>query len=111
MKSRPAEVKDRIAKAGLTHAPVETIDLPPALQFTHNGTVVTRAKRVFGGHRFTDAEVAALLAGETIEIRGPLKTWPWKVDQWDEVIMVRIQPSFLRQCTPSHLVRFRAALG
>ncbi len=64
----PAEVKDRIAKAGLTAPPVETIDLPPALQFTHNGTVVTRAKRVFGGHRFTDAEVAALLAGETIEI-------------------------------------------
>ncbi|WP_458683445.1 hypothetical protein [Prescottella equi] len=30
--------------------------------------MVTHAKRVFGGHRFTDAEVAALLAGEVIEI-------------------------------------------
>ncbi|NKR53060.1 DNA topoisomerase III [Rhodococcus hoagii] len=64
----PAELKGRMDKAGLTRAPVEAIDLPPALQFTHNGTVVTRAKRLFGGHRFTDAEVAALLAGEVIEI-------------------------------------------
>lgn len=29
-------------------------------------------------------------AGETIEIRGPLKTWPWRADEWDEIIMVRI---------------------
>jgi len=26
--------------------------------------------------------------GDKIELRGPLKTWPWKEDQWDEVVMV-----------------------
>lgn len=26
--------------------------------------------------------------GEQIEIRGPLKTWPWQMEQWDEIIMV-----------------------
>lgn len=26
--------------------------------------------------------------GEQIEIRGPLKTWPWKEGHWDEIIMV-----------------------
>ena len=64
----PAELKGRIDKAGLTRQVVEAIELPPALHFTYAGTVVTRAKRVFSGHRFTDAEVTKLLAGETIEI-------------------------------------------
>lgn len=27
--------------------------------------------------------------GDTIEVRGPLKTWPWKEDNWDEIVMVR----------------------
>ncbi|KAG6831139.1 hypothetical protein H0H92_012564 [Tricholoma furcatifolium] len=26
--------------------------------------------------------------GETIELRGPLKTWQWKENEWDEVIMI-----------------------
>lgn len=64
----PAELKERMSKAGVTRAPVENITLPPALHFTHGATVVTTAKRVFCGHRFTDAEVAALLAGQVIEI-------------------------------------------
>lgn len=28
--------------------------------------------------------------GDTIEIRGPLRTWPWQEDLWDEIIMVRL---------------------
>ncbi|KAI0677148.1 ferredoxin reductase-like C-terminal NADP-linked domain-containing protein [Trametes maxima] len=27
-------------------------------------------------------------AGDKIEIRGPLKTWPWQEAEWDEVIMI-----------------------
>ncbi|MFM9262248.1 DNA topoisomerase [Rhodococcus sp. 5A-K4] len=64
----PAELKERMAKAGVTRAPVENITLPPALHFTHGDAVATTAKRVFCGHRFTDSEVAALLAGQIIEI-------------------------------------------
>ncbi|KAG1753802.1 uncharacterized protein EDB91DRAFT_1286495 [Suillus paluster] len=26
--------------------------------------------------------------GETIEIRGPLKTWSWKDDAWDEIVLI-----------------------
>jgi len=62
------ELTARMGKAGVTRETVEMIELPPELHFTHAGTVVTRAKRVFGGHRFTDTEVAALLAGRVIEI-------------------------------------------
>ncbi|MBH5144229.1 MULTISPECIES: DNA topoisomerase [Rhodococcus erythropolis group] len=64
----PAELKERMAKAGVTRAQVENITLPPALHFTHGDAVATTAKRVFCGHRFTDSEVAALLAGQIIEI-------------------------------------------
>lgn len=64
----PAELKERMAKAGVTRAPVENITLPPALHFTHGDAAATTAKRVFCGHRFTDAEVAALLGGQIIEI-------------------------------------------
>lgn len=33
-------------------------------------------------------------AGDQIEIRGPLKTWPWADGEWDEVIMVRGPPRY-----------------
>ncbi|EMD40816.1 hypothetical protein CERSUDRAFT_149266 [Gelatoporia subvermispora B] len=26
--------------------------------------------------------------GDSIEIRGPINTWPWKEDTWDEVVMI-----------------------
>ncbi|MEW1935513.1 DNA topoisomerase [Rhodococcus sp. NPDC079359] len=67
-KALSGELTARMGKAGVTREAVEMIELPPELHFTHAGTVVTRAKRVFGGHRFTDTEVAALLAGQVIEI-------------------------------------------
>lgn len=31
-------------------------------------------------------------AGDTIEIRGPLKTFPFNEGKWDEVVMVCIRP-------------------
>lgn len=29
--------------------------------------------------------------GDQIELRGPLQTWPWKENMWDEVVMVRLE--------------------
>jgi cytochrome-b5 reductase len=31
--------------------------------------------------------------GDDIELRGPIKTWTWKHDSWDEVVMVCVLPS------------------
>ena len=28
--------------------------------------------------------------GDKIELRGPLTTWPWREDTWDEIVMVRL---------------------
>ena len=30
--------------------------------------------------------------GDEIELRGPIKTWTWKQDSWDEVVMVCVLP-------------------
>ncbi|KAG1755943.1 hypothetical protein EDB19DRAFT_442610 [Suillus lakei] len=42
--------------------------------------------------RYQHGEVSRWLCskqvGETIEIRGPLKTWSWKDDSWDEIILI-----------------------
>lgn len=64
----PADFKAKLTKAGVYREPAEYIDLPEALHYTAEGKTVTKAKRVFSGHRFTDAEVAKLVAGEMVEI-------------------------------------------
>ncbi|KAG2058913.1 riboflavin synthase domain-like protein [Suillus hirtellus] len=42
--------------------------------------------------RYQHGEVSRWLhskqVGDTIEIRGPLKTWSWKDDAWDEIILI-----------------------
>lgn len=34
---------------------------------------------------------------DTIELRGPLTTWSWKDDNWDEVVMVRPSATFVQK--------------
>jgi cytochrome-b5 reductase len=44
--------------------------------------------------RYDHGEVSRWLhskkVGETIEIRGPLKTWTWRDDAWDDIILVSV---------------------
>ena len=48
--------------------------------------------------RYARGEVGRWLhsknAGDTIEIRGPLKTFPFQEGEWDEVVMVYLCPPF-----------------
>ncbi|KAI1795136.1 ferredoxin reductase-like protein [Ganoderma leucocontextum] len=75
----------------------------------------------FWVRRYENGEVGRWLhskkAGETIEIRGPLKTWPWRVGEWDEVIMISggtgitpfcqlIHKELLSQSSPNTKTRF-----
>lgn len=64
----PADLMDKLGSAGVFRKAVEYIELPENLHFTAEGKTVTRAKREFSGHRFTDAEVAALCRGEEVTI-------------------------------------------
>jgi cytochrome-b5 reductase len=36
------------------------------------------------------------IPGDSIEMRGPLKTWPWKEDAYDEIVMVSTLPCSVR---------------
>ena len=48
--------------------------------------------------RYPHGEVGRWLhsknVGDAIELRGPLKTWQWKEDVWDEIIMVCVSTLF-----------------
>ena len=48
--------------------------------------------------------------GEQMEIRGPLKTWPWREDQWDEIVMVSI-PSLWHCLRGVHLTDDKVSGG
>ena len=65
-KKLPKVLTDKLNKAGVYKQPVEVIELPPSLHYTALGKTITKAKRTWSGHRFTDDEVAKLVAGETI---------------------------------------------
>lgn len=47
-------------------------------------------------------------AGDVIEIRGPLKTWPWQDNKWDEIIMVRLLKA-ISPVIPLREARFQVA--
>lgn len=50
-------------------------------------------------------------AGDKIEIRGPIKTWPWKDGLWDEVVMVSNITMVLLTMDSSQPYRFQVELG
>jgi cytochrome-b5 reductase len=55
-------------------------------------------RMVFWIKKYEKGEVGRWLhsksVGDTVEIRGPLKTWIWQEGAWDEVVMVRVSPFF-----------------
>ncbi|EAU84518.2 NADH-cytochrome b5 reductase [Coprinopsis cinerea okayama7 len=71
-------IKDDDIQVERPYTPLEGID--------ENGEMVFWIKK------YPRGEVGRWLhtkaAGDVIELRGPLTTWPWKDDTWDEVVMI-----------------------
>ncbi|KAF9452203.1 ferredoxin reductase-like protein [Macrolepiota fuliginosa MF-IS2] len=71
-------IKDDDIQVERPYTPLESID--------EDGTMVFWIKK------YPRGEVGRWLhskqPGDTIELRGPLKTWPWKEGEWDEVVMI-----------------------
>lgn len=71
-------IKDDDIQVERPYTPLEGID--------ENGTMQLWIKK------YPKGEVGRWLhskaVGDTIEIRGPLKTWHWQDQAWDEVVMV-----------------------
>lgn len=67
--------------------------------------------------RYPKGEVGRWLhsknVNDKIEIRGPVKTWPWQEDQWDEVIMVKPHHSPTVSVPKNYdfVLRYREAQG
>ena len=68
-------------------------DIQVERPFTPLEGINSEGRMKFWVKRYEKGEVGRWLhskkPGDQIEIRGPLKTWPWREDEWDEVIMVR----------------------
>lgn len=72
-------VKDDDIQVERAYTPLEGID--------------SQGRMKFWIKKYAHGEVGRWLhskrPGDIIEIRGPLKTWPWRDNNWDEIIMVR----------------------
>ncbi|KAM5540413.1 hypothetical protein V8D89_005871 [Ganoderma adspersum] len=96
-------------------------DIQVERPFTPLEGVNSEGQMRFWVKKYDNGEVGRWLhskkAGETIEIRGPLKTWSWRADEWDEIIMVSggtgitpfyqlIHKELLSQSSPNTKTRF-----
>lgn len=86
-------------------------DIQVERPFTPLEGVNSEGQMRFWVKKYESGEVGRWLhskkAGETIEIRGPLKTWSWRADEWDEIIMVGNPHSFPRCAPPDTQAGFR----
>lgn len=68
-------------------------DIQVERPFTPLEGIDSEGRMKFWIKRYERGEVGRWLhskkVGDKIEIRGPLKTWPWQEGEWDEVVMVR----------------------
>ncbi len=68
-------------------------DIQVERQYTPFEGVDKDGNMVFWIKRYPKGEVGRWLhskqPGDTVELRGPLTTWPWKKGEWDEIILVR----------------------
>ena len=75
--------------------------------------LVDNNRLVFWIKSYPNGEVGRWLhskqLGDQVEIRGPLQTWPWKEDAWDDIVMVGCILSSPRLCQPS--ARYREVRG
>ncbi|KAI0719654.1 ferredoxin reductase-like protein [Cerioporus squamosus] len=67
-------------------------DIQVERPFTPLEGMDSEGRMKFWVKRYEKGEVGRWLhskkPGDKIEIRGPLKTWPWREGEWDEVIMI-----------------------
>ncbi|TFK92209.1 ferredoxin reductase-like protein [Polyporus arcularius HHB13444] len=96
-------------------------DIQVERPFTPLEGMDSEGRMKFWVKRYEKGEVGRWLhskkPGDKIEIRGPLKTWPWREDEWDEVIMISggtgitpfcqlIHKELLSQPSPNTKTRF-----
>ncbi|KAI0650339.1 ferredoxin reductase-like C-terminal NADP-linked domain-containing protein [Trametes meyenii] len=67
-------------------------DIQVERPFTPLEGIDSEGRMKFWVKRYEKGEVGRWLhskkVGDRIEIRGPLKTWPWQESEWDEIIMI-----------------------
>jgi cytochrome-b5 reductase len=103
----------------LTLAPVWSVfikddDIQVERPYTPLSSLDQSGKIQFWVKKYKSGEVGRWLhnkvVGDQIELRGPLQTWPWQNDVWDDVVMVSLYGNSYNLMTLTYTNRFREAL-
>lgn len=72
---------------------VKDDDIQVERPYTPLNGIDDEGRMLFWIKKYPKGEVGRWLhsknTGDKIELRGPLQTWPWKDDTWDDIVMVR----------------------
>lgn len=90
---------------------VKDDDIQVERQYTPLEGVNSEGRMSFWIKKYPKGEVGRWLhskrVGDAVEIRGPLKTWEWKEDVWDDIVMVHTFPNLLTYAPTNHLSDIR----
>ncbi|KAG6869292.1 hypothetical protein C0993_000045 [Termitomyces sp. T159_Od127] len=96
----PPELLPRSAESDssrATFAPIWSVyikddDIQVERPYTPLEGVDEGGRMLFWVKKYPKGEVGRWLhsktPGETVELRGPLMTWPWRANEWDEIVMI-----------------------
>ncbi|KAI0796765.1 ferredoxin reductase-like C-terminal NADP-linked domain-containing protein [Abortiporus biennis] len=88
----PHALPDRDSLKSIWSIFIKDDDIQVERPYTPLEGIDSQGKMTFWIKKYPRGEVGRWLhskqEGDTIEIRGPLMTWPWQGDKWDEVIMI-----------------------
>lgn len=93
----PPKLLPRSDSSGASFAPIWSVyikddDIQVERPYTPLEGVDEDGRMLFWIKKYPKGEVGrwlhSKLPGDTVELRGPLTTWPCRVDKWDEIVMV-----------------------
>lgn len=107
----PKEEDDPIGFGPIWSVYIKDDDIQVERPYTPLEGIDEDGNMVFWVKKYPRGEVGRWLhskqPGDTIELRGPLKTWPWREGAWDEIVMVGLNCCSWRQLN-KYVVRFPA---
>ncbi|KXN87918.1 NADH-cytochrome b5 reductase 2 [Leucoagaricus sp. SymC.cos] len=88
----PKDGEDPIGFGPIWSVYIKDDDIQVERPYTPLESIDEDGNMVFWIKRYPKGEVGRWLhskrPGDTIELRGPLKTWPWKDEEWDEIVLI-----------------------
>jgi cytochrome-b5 reductase len=89
----PPDVASNLSFTPIWYVFIKDDDIQVERPYTPLQGIDEQGRMLFWIKKYPKGEVGRWLhskaVGDQVELRGPLKTWSWKDDEWDEIVMVR----------------------